>query len=323
MRIRNCIGPYPSRRARGYIVLLDPIGSPKKCPYNCIYCPITGRVIKSDKPVSLSPSSILLKDLEYLLDKLSDIEIVLFNGMGDPLLNVFIRDIVGDVRNFLKKQSLDHVLWIKTTLYPLRYYKGTRFLEYFDKIYVKVDTGSRELFDVINDPVNGLKLSYLKDVIGSLPRDLRKRVVIEYTLVDLGGEGNWVREYVDEYIAFLHSIRAENILLTTFYRPPRSGYVKSVSRKIVDLVAKRLIEEGFSVKVVYEPYEEPYRHVVIADPVDIYSLLLRRPMTLLELRRAFNIPYSDLAYAINKLSSMKLVEEVRWRGRIFYRGLLV
>ncbi len=321
MRIYSVVGPYPSRRVGDYIVLIDTLNPPRKCPLNCIYCSIKGESISTTKPLSLVTPSNIVYDLDRLYGKAGVMETILFNGLGDPLLNVFTPDNVREVLGYCRRESIEPRLLVKTTLYPIVYYRDKLFLQAFDKIYVKIDAVSSDLYDLVNDPCCSLKPSVIAKVIASLPTSVREKIVVEYTIVDTSGYGNWVREAIEELIVFLKKTRLYKILLTTLHRPPASQGVKPVSKRIIENVSRMLVDEGFLVEALYEPLNTRYKGIVEASVEDIYNLLLRRPLTLLELRNAFNIPYSDIAYTLDYLEKNNLVEKTVWRNKVYYRGL--
>ncbi len=318
MIIRNAVGPYPSRRANDYIVIVDPIGPPKKCPYNCIYCPMGSTVVKTDRVYSLIPPKKILDDYSHIMEKIEyGVKIILFNGMGDPFLNYFLENIVEEIKGFNREHGLDMELWVKTTLAPLVYHDRKNLLGLFDRVYVVFDSGSLDDLSLINDPVNHVRIRDLVRYISSLDID----VIAETTLVNIGGEGNWVSGSLELIASWLGRAGVKQVLLKTLSRPPRSMDAKPVSKKILYSVREYFIEHGFSVTVLWEGVKRGFGRIVLYGEDDLYSLLLRRPMDLLELHNALELPIRDIAYLLSKLENSGLIERIPWRTRIFYRGV--
>ncbi len=324
MRIKYVVGPFPSRRARDFIAIVDPLGPPKKCPYNCLYCPLGETHYKSIEPVSIVPPKNIVEDYKlFVEEKTSYIKAVLIHGSGDPLLNIFLNNIIKGIKQVNEEYSIDAELWIKTTFHPIiKNNKVLETLDLADKIFVKVDTGSKELYELINDPLEGINLGTLKTLIKDSLKYLGKRkIYIETTIANIDNEGNWSPGYLDEYVAFLNKVSIENIVLTTIVRPPRESMIKPVSNKILKLIYSKLVEQGYNVVLLNDLINIVGRRTINISYIDIYSLLLQRPMTLIELHNSFKVPYRDLAKIIDDLLKNKYIEQLRFRTRIFYRGL--
>ncbi|RLG82485.1 MAG: hypothetical protein DRO40_07615 [Thermoprotei archaeon] len=318
MIIRNVIGPYPSRRINDYILIVDVVGPPKKCPYNCIYCPMGDTRIKTSKIQSLIPPKKIIEDYRYIIGKIGqEIRAILFNGLGDPCLNYFLKNIVEDLVKINKELGIDLEYWIKTTLVPLTYHNGAELLKYFDKIYVVFDAGSREDYTIINDPV---EYGRLNDIIRCLSK-LDVVVISETTLVNMDSEGNWKKDSLELIASWLRKARVRKVLLKTLSRPPRSRDAKPVSKKILNNAKNYLDSLGFQVNVLWSDVRINYRKIVLFDESDLYNLLLRRPLDLLELHRALGLPIRDIAYLLSKLESDGLIERIPWKTRVFYRGI--
>jgi len=318
MIIRNVVGPYPSRRINDYILIVDVVGPPKKCPYNCIYCPLGNTKVKTSKVHSLIPPKKIIEDYKYIIEKVGlDIKAILFNGLGDPFLNYFLKNIIEDLKKINNELGIDLEYWIKTTLVPLTYHGGSRLLKLFNKIYVIFDAGSREDYTLINDPLDYIRLNDIIRYLSKIDID----IVSETTLVNIDNEGNWKRDSLELLASWLRRARIKNIVLKTLSRPPRSKDAKPVSKKILYSVKDYLDEHGFKVNVLLSDVRISYRRVVLFNESDLYSLLLRKPLDLLELRRALGLPIRDIAYLLSRLESNGLIERIPWKTRIFYRSV--
>lgn len=318
MIIRNVVGPYPSRRINDYILIVDVVGPPKKCPYNCIYCPLGDTRVKTSKVQSLIPPKKIIEDYRYIIEKIGlEIKAILFNGLGDPFLNYFLKNIVEDLRKINKEFGIDLEYWIKTTLAPLTYHGGSGLLKLFNKIYVIFDAGSREDYTFINDPLDYVRLN---DIIRYLSR-IDAEVISETTLVNIDGEGNWKRDSLELIASWLIKAGVKKVVLKTLSRPPRSKDAKPVSKKILYNAKDYLDNLGFQVNILWSDVRTSYRKVVLFNESDLYSLLLRRPLDLLELRRALGLPIRDIACLLSRLESNGLIERIPWKTRIFYRSI--
>ncbi len=322
MEVKHAVGPYPSRRANGYIAIIDSVGPPKACPYNCVYCPIKGGGAKTTTTIKrlVSPDRVL-RSFEQLMDGIGGgVRAVLVNGMGDPLLNEFFSEIVDSLAKVLKKRKLDAELWIKTSLQTHAVASRRLDLANVDRVYVVFDAGSSEDYATINEPHHGLKLSTLINYLKNLNEG--GKIVAELSLVSIGELPlNWSRESLELIAISYRKAGVRKAVVRTIDRPPRLSGVRPAPEAALRRAAESLTEQGIEPLLLLEKPQFHYSEVVVPSTTDLYSLLLRRPMTITELRRSFRIPYSDLWGAIESLMNRGIVEEVVWRGKVFYRGI--
>ncbi len=319
MRIEYAVGPYPSRRARGYIVIVDPVGPVKKCPYDCVYCPLGETVKKTLKPAALTPPNTIIESYRRLLDEIGDgFKAVLIDGLGDPLLNMFIDDIARAIRRENRERGLDVELWIKTTFTPIAYSTSKADLTLYDRVYIILDTGSREDYELINNPLEYIRLNQLARAIreNKLPS-----FTAEVTLVNIGGEGNWRRESYELLATLLSRSGLHRVIIKTINRPPRSKDVKPAPRRALEKAGEYLGERGFNIEILYGWSPGRYSRSIIPGKTHLYNLVLRRPLTLLELRMIYGFPVNDIAEVIDYLRARMLIEQITWRTHVFYRGI--
>ncbi|MEM1643814.1 MAG: hypothetical protein QW369_05425 [Desulfurococcaceae archaeon] len=321
MEVKHAVGPYPSRRANGYIAIVDLVGPPKACPYNCVYCPIKGEGVKTTNIKRLVDSNRVLRDFEQLMDNVGGgVKAVLINGMGDPLLNEFLPEIVNSLIRTLRARKLDAELWIKTTLQAYAVVNKRLNLTNVNRVYVVFDAGSSEDYAAINEPLHGLKLSTLINYLRNL--DEREKVIAELNLISIGESPlNWSQESLELIAISYNKAGIRKAIVKFIDRPPRLNGVRPAPEAVLRRVAESFTEQGIETQLLLEKPQFHYSEVVVPSIIDLYSLLLRKPMTLTELRHSFRVPYSDLWRAIDSLMNHGIVEEVVWRGRVFYRGV--
>ncbi len=326
MKILYSIGPYPSRRVGDYIVIVDPVGFPKKCPYNCIYCPIGETIIKTNQPNALINYNTILRDFENIIDKIGcHPKAILLYGSGDPWLNPWLPLIVNGIRKILAEKECRSELWAVTTGFLLNRPWALNVLENIDKIYLKLDTISGEEYTFINDPVEGLSPWKLKEILNDLKKkSLLRNIVLDITLIEYNGENNYRSHLIDEIFAYANMVRIENIIIKTINRPPRTKGVKPVSTKVLRKVGEKAIEEGLNPLIVTnEVIYQNYPRKINVGVEEIYNYLLRRPMSIIELSRSFSQPIHTVVSKLLVLEKNRLVDKIPWRNKIFYKSLYV
>lgn len=322
MKITYAIGPYPSRRAQGYVIIVDTVGYPRKCPYNCIYCPLPPTQVKTLRPEAMINYEAILSDFKSIIERIGEgVKAILLYGTGDPLLNPWIPMIVDGIKRILRDSGVDAELWCITTGYMLGKEWVRKAVRLMDRVYVKVDAVSKDTFMEINDPISGVSPWKLAEIIKSLVSRGGPIIYVETTLIEYNGMTNADPGCLSEVYAFANMARVERILLRTINRPPRVRGVKPVSKKIIEKALELGEREGLHTEALQPHLNISYCRGVVVDEELLYNYLLRRPMTVVELSRAFSIPVTPITKLVTRLESMRLLERIPWRMGVYYRGV--
>ncbi|MCD6487685.1 MAG: hypothetical protein J7K21_00470 [Desulfurococcales archaeon] len=320
-RILHAYGPHPSRRAKGYILVVDPIGLPKKCPYNCVYCPVGETVIKSITPVALVPPNKIVADTEYVIKRIGcGFKAVLFGGSGDAWLNPWLPLVIDRIIKLLKDYGCNVEYWAYTTGFLVNKEWSRKLLGLFNKIYLKIDTAIGEDYQAINRPHENARLSTLKDIVREV---VSEDFIADITLIDYVGIMNSSRESIETLAAFLDMAGIKNILLNTINRPPLYKSVKPVTSKIMKRAMEVLIEHGFNVELLPNNVViNEYGETIDFDPLILYNHLLRRPLLVNEVSLSYRLHVSEAAMILEQMVEKGFVIRNPWRTKIYYRGVL-
>jgi len=111
-------GVYPGR-ALGNLILLDPLLPPRKCPLNCIVCPLPKPKTSMYQSGIEIPVNDVYEDLLSSIPESTYIDGVLIWGYGEPLLTRNLDELLLHVKILLRKQGFQSKTYIHSSLIPL------------------------------------------------------------------------------------------------------------------------------------------------------------------------------------------------------------
>lgn len=322
IRIRHVYGPHWFSLTSSYTVFVDVIGFPRKCVYDCIYCPVSAIPTKTIQPSSLVPPENILQDFKWFMEHVSSrLGIVTFYGTGDPWLNPWLPLVIDKISSELGTVDKKVMLYAVTTGHLLSRKWSLQVLEKLDKIYIRVD-GFGEDYLLINNPHPEAKLKKLIEVIRNISREYGSRKLgFILTLVEVENSSNAGIDSLEQVTGFLSMVRAEEVFLKTVHRPPRNTGIKPVSKKKIMFAKSFLEEKGFSV-YVEQPMPNTSSNTACLNEELLYNHLLRKPLTLKEISIYYGLRINTVAHFLNSLMEKGLVEKISWRTGVFYRGVV-
>jgi wyosine [tRNA(Phe)-imidazoG37] synthetase (radical SAM superfamily) len=246
-------GPVRSRRLGLSLgINLLPTHS-KYCSFNCIYCECGWTQKIPGDPVDL-PSRTQVR--EFLEMKLRDLvsedylpDALTFAGNGEPTLHPEFAGIVEDtilLRNKYSQGSKVAVLSNASTIGRPEIFNA---LLRLDRNIQKLDCSHDQLFRIINNPADPVKLS---DTVENL-RKFNGRLIIQSmfikgtfrdTVVD-----NTIEEEVREWLRQIGYIRPGSVMIYSIDRATPSHHLKKVSAEELEKIAKQVRELGIAAEI--------------------------------------------------------------------------
>ncbi len=320
MKLRTIYGPHMSR-CFGLSLGIDPLLIPKKCPYDCIYCPLSVKTInKTYSPKIIVTKEKILSDLQFFTkinrDVFENIEHITIWGMGDPLLNYHTPLIVEEIKKLLVNEKSSAKIVLRTTGYLIDEKWVYPVLEKADYVIIPMDAAG-EYRQIINDPLEKLKLKQLVQKIKSIPKVFRNKFFIEINLLRYNGLRNSDPKILDEILSYISMSGISKILLKTINRPSWNTRIKPVKGRVFDKTREYLENNGYRViTCVEKPLE---KNIMIKSDLEetILNHLLRKPLSNEEIRRIYGLRGIITA---EKFVEANLVEKVNWLNKIYFRA---
>lgn len=299
----------------GRVLLVDPLMPPRKCPLDCVVCPL-GRPqrLTGESRLQGPPAAKIFKDLEENMPKGLDPDSLMIWGFGDPLLLNNIVETLKELTHLMREIGLDARILIHTSL---------------------LQGG---LLEGVSSVVDSLLIPYLwygddKQVLGWPPSkqfsayiELLKHynklheglVKVELYVFRLGSTHYPSADQLDEALLYITRAGIENIVVKPLDRPPSSYTAKPPIQSYVDMVVEKLTESGIKSAVESSlQFDEPLEWNKVA--ARLFNQLLRMPLTYDEIRSI----YGELGVlALSNMVSRGKVTLIHWGGKLFYRATI-
>jgi wyosine [tRNA(Phe)-imidazoG37] synthetase (radical SAM superfamily) len=242
-------GPVQSRRLGSSLgINLSPTRR-KLCSFNCIYCHYgwTERLtMDTTRYREEFPSKEQVLDaVRNALRSSVEIEYITFSGDGEPTLHPDFEEIVRGVRMIRDTESSGTPLAILTNSSTLDDMSVRKGLTQIDLPIFKLDAGTQEVFEALNNPVSGIELEHIVECLCSM-----ERVIIQSIFLK-GAVDNTSSENLSAWIAAVGSIKPEVVQMYSTDRPvPKQG-IERVEREQLEHIAERTTRESGAKAAIY------------------------------------------------------------------------
>lgn len=314
MRIRPVYGVHPSR-CFGPSLGIDPLMPPKKCVYDCIYCPLGGSGKRCSAPMSLVRPPEIHGDLgEFLRVNGCVFEHVLVWGMGDPLLNYYTPLIVSGIKEVLVRQECRAEVSVRTTGYMLEQEYARQVLVEADRLLIVLDTGP-ELRGIINNPAEGFTLRRLVGILKRIPAKYKSKIWIEVNLLRIGSESNAQLPVIEELLSVLSSTGIRNFIVKPVNRPGKDPGIKPVRGKLLLRAVEKLLENDYNVMDCRRSVETI--SLSETSPESIYNHVLRKPLSTREISIVYG---AEGIREAERMAEAGYLEKITWMNQVFFKA---
>ena len=149
-RVSSVYGPVDSWRV-GKSLGIDLLVVNSICSFNCTYCQLGSIQVRRSRRGLFVPTEKLIKDLEA--SNWREASIATFSGSGEPTLASNLGEAIDQVKSITGKPVL-----VLTNGSLLGAPDLRSELSAADRVYVKLDAASEEVFQRVNRPVEGISL---------------------------------------------------------------------------------------------------------------------------------------------------------------------
>ncbi|MBU0758081.1 MAG: radical SAM protein [Nanoarchaeota archaeon] len=308
-------GPVPSWRlgnSLGIDLVDAPMGCSKLCSFDCLYCQLGHKGIKTGRPLHYRDREDEFDLLEQKID-LSKPDYITFSGQGEPTLNLNLGEVADRI-----KEMTDIPLAILTNGSFLDRADVRRGLDRCDLVIAKLDTADEACFQRINQPYSGMKIH---SIIRKMMK-LRTDVAIQTLLFSYGRITNADKNAVDKLISAYRKINENKpirIFLGTAYRPTDLMQVRGISDLTIEKIADRINNET-GIEVIYYKINrpKPVAQEINAKELkkEVLKLIERRPCTMEDINTRFQNP--GIPELLHELVEKGCAAKKRKEDRVFY-----
>ena len=319
-------GPVPSWRL-GLSLGIDPIGPPKTCTFNCVYCQLGPTVRQVSSPLDLRDSvraARIVGDLGRALRRidLRRISFVTFSGSGEPTLNLHLGGMIDGV-----KEVVGDVPVAVLTNSSLMYRPDVRAaLSKADLVVAKLDSADESTFRGINRPALTIGLDRVIDGIRSFKEEGSAFLAIQVMFIDSDRDAvpvNFKGRPLRRLLEVISDIGPDQVQINTPTRPPSEPYIRRVGRRglgeiydeVAGIVGKEKVLLVTSPRVIGEP------SVSLADDLiegEVIRLLERRPCSAHDISLSLDLPPQRVRRVLRDLSRRGLILSRKYARRVFF-----
>lgn len=229
-------GPIKSRRLGLSLgINLMPVDY-KLCSFNCVYChygftdvhtsDLSKNILDIPKPDEVEEA------LEDYLKKDKEINYITFSGNGEPTLHPDFNEIVDRVKKIRDKYVPEVQVAILSNSTGLGLPEVNDALSKLDKVFMKLDCGTPQMFSKINRPAENVRYEDLVKNLKTLDG-----MIIQSVFVG-GKTTNTDPDEVMEWIDKISQIDPLSIQIYSLDRPSASADFEKVDRYILSKIAE-------------------------------------------------------------------------------------
>lgn len=245
-------GPVNSRRF-GVSLGINLLPTDNKlCNFNCVYCECGWTDLRSLQ-TKFPETNDVLTELErkfiLLHNERKHFDAITFAGNGEPTMHPGFSEII-DKTIQLRNQFFPSVKIIVLSNSSLVMNEDIfKSLQKVDLRVMKLDAGSEELYQRIDQPLNKRSLNSVVEKLKLFNGDLYIQTMFLQGKHNGLTVDNTTEEEVNLWLEKLKQLNPKHIMLYTLDREPPSEQIQKVSKQDLDKICKQVISAGYSAKV--------------------------------------------------------------------------
>lgn len=237
--MKYVFGPVKSRRL-GVSLGIDIIPY-KLCSFNCVYCECGATTHLTAEVKEYIPAENIIRELDSVLSKSPDLDVVTFSGSGEPTLNSGIGRIISHLKSNYPQYKIA-VLTNSTTMHIPEVRRG---IIQADLIIPSLDAASDDVFNRIMKPAPGVNVQDIIDGLVSLRKEYKGEICLEIFIIEGINDSEAELKLLK---AASEKISPDEIHLNSLDRPGTEKWVRPVSPERMHEI--RRFFEPLPVKVI-------------------------------------------------------------------------
>lgn len=243
-------GPVSSRRfgvSLGINVLPE---DTKLCSFDCIYCEAGWNNVKTNghSKQLFHKRNDIIKSLENRLSDLKERylipESITFSGNGEPTMHPEFSALVKDVKNVRDLYVPDTPVTVLSNSTTLNNDKIFNTLANIENNVMKLDAGTDDLFQIINQPVGKINLN---DIVSNLKKFHGNLFIQSMFLkgIHRGIEIDNTSEHeINQWLSHINAINPKGVLLYSIDRPTPNHTLTKIPYATLEEIAEKVRAMG-------------------------------------------------------------------------------
>jgi wyosine [tRNA(Phe)-imidazoG37] synthetase (radical SAM superfamily) len=281
---------------------------PKICTYDCVYCQVGKTTKKTLQRKEYVPTEEVLEEVKDFLSKAgTSIDHFSLSGSGEPTLH----SRIGSVINGIKGMSAIPVAVL--TNGSLLYLEEVRNdVGQADIILPSLDGVSKEVFTRINRPHQGISVEKVVEGLVDFRKVYRGQIWLEILFCkginDSTNEIHQMKTAVDR-------IQPDRIHINTVVRPPTESWAVPLTLEEMEEIQAFLGEKA---SIISEFDRHPLSLPEVNVQEEIFRILRRRPLSLVDLSQRMTIPKEELEATMQPMVEAGKIKTRRFGDSIYY-----
>jgi len=303
---RYLYGPVPSRRlGRSLGVDLVP---PKICTYDCIYCQVGKTTERTLQRKEYIPTGEVLEEVKNFLSKGgASIDHFSLAGSGEPTLHSQIGLVIKGIK------GMSPIPVAVLTNGSLLYLEEVRDdLRQADIILPSLDAVSKEVFTRINRPHKGISVEKVVEGLVEFRKVYQGQIWLEILFCKGINDG---RNELHQMKRAIDRIQPDRIHINTVVRPPTEPWAGPLNLEEMEEVQAFFGEKA---SIISEFDRHPLSLPEINVKEEIFRILKRRPLSLIDLSQRMAIPKEELEATMQPMVEEGKIKTRRFGDSIYY-----
>jgi wyosine [tRNA(Phe)-imidazoG37] synthetase (radical SAM superfamily) len=303
---RHLYGPVPSRRlGRSLGVDLVP---PKICTYDCVYCQVGKTTEKTLQRREYVPTEEVLEEVKDFLSKGgASIDHFSVSGSGEPTLHSQVGSVIKGIKGM---SSIPVAALTNGSLLHLEELRDD--LRQADIILPSLDAVSEEVFTRINRPHKGISVKKVVEGLVEFRRIYHGQIWLEILFCKGMNDG---RNELHQMKRVVDRIQPDRIHINTVVRPPTEPWATPLTLEEMEEIQAFWGEKA---SIISEFDRHPLSLPEINIKEEIFRILKRRPLSLVDLSQRMAIPKEELEATMQPMVEGGKIKTRRFGDSIYY-----
>lgn len=245
-------GPVKSRRL-GVSLGINLLPTDYKfCTFNCVYCEC-GWTLKADKKIKLPTPEEVKTELEKVLKQYAEngkeINSITFAGNGEPTIHPKFAEVIEDTIELRNKWMPEAQISVLSNASQLNKSKVTEALKKIDRNILKLDAGTSETYQKINQAQKHLKFDEIVDYLKSFDGKLIIQTL--FLRGEHNGEhfDNTTAKEVNAWLKLLEEIKPHSVMLYPIDRDTPAENLQKIDKSKLSKIAMQVEQLGIKTEV--------------------------------------------------------------------------
>lgn len=300
-------GPVPSRRL-GYSLGVDILPF-KTCSLDCIYCQLGPTQRKTVRRTKYFEVDAIRGQIQKAAASGQRIDYITFSGSGEPTLNVFIGQLIRELK---KTTKIPVAVLTNGTLLTLGSVR--RALSTADLVVPSLDAASQDIFERINRPHPSLKIRQIINGMVKFRHEFSGKIWLEILFVKGINDSPSHLEKLKKAISY---ILPDRIHLNTVVRPPAEKSALPLNHQELAKIRRFFGEKAEIVaefdKTQDRPISQDLKNAIL-------DMAARRPVTIEDMSRSLGKHKNELIKYCDMLLKEEKIRYVIHAGKKFYES---